>query len=111
MTPRRREPNVIVPLAGLAPRVVAAAMVSVRGEVNQEVTVLVLATTVALGARLGGRPAGVVAALMAALSCYFFPVKPYLSRSGGHADGILTTVLLAGGRPDRRRAQRACDRP
>jgi hypothetical protein len=94
MTPRRREPNVIVPLAGLAPLVVAAAMVSVRGEVNQEVTVLVLATTVALGARFGGRPAGVVAALMAALSFDFFHTKPYLSLSVAHADDILTTILL-----------------
>jgi hypothetical protein len=94
MTPRRREPNVIVPLAGLAPLVVAAAMVSVRGEVNQEVTVLVLATTVALGARFGGRPAGVVAALMAALSFDFFHTKPYLSLSVAHTDDILTTILL-----------------
>jgi hypothetical protein len=94
MTPRRREPSVIVPLAGFAPLVVAAAMVSVRGEVNQEVTVLVLATTVALGARFGGRPAGVGAALMAALSFDFFHTKPYLSLSVAHADDILTTVLL-----------------
>jgi len=94
MRRRWREPSLIVPLAGLAPLAVAAAMVSVRGEVEPEITVLVLALTVALGARFGGRPAGVIAALMAALSFDFFHTQPYLSLTISDSEDILSTILL-----------------
>jgi uncharacterized protein DUF4118 len=94
MTRIRREPTLIVPLAGLAPLVAAAAMVAVRGEVEPEITVLVLALTVALGARLGGRPAGVLAAVIAALSFDFFHTRPYLSLTISDPEDILSTVLL-----------------
>ena len=91
---RSGEPSLIVPLAGLAPLVAAAAMVSVRGEVEPEITVLVLALTVALGARFGGRPAGVLAAVMAALSFDFFHTRPYLSLTISDSEDILSTILL-----------------
>jgi hypothetical protein len=90
------EISLIVPLAGLAPLVVAAAMVSVRGEVEPEITVLVLALTVALGARFGGRPAGVLAAVMAALSFDFFHTRPYLSLTISDSEDVLSTILLLG---------------
>ena len=62
MTRMRDDAGIAVPLVALGTLGVAAVMVGIRGEVQTEVTALVLATTVAVGARIGGRPAGSITA-------------------------------------------------
>jgi hypothetical protein len=70
------------------------ALVGVRGEIDPEITALVLALTVVAGARIGGRAAGVASALMAAISFDFFHTQPYQSLKIANAKDIETTVLL-----------------
>jgi hypothetical protein len=89
-----RDPQLTVPFAMLVPLVVAMALVGVRGELDPEVTALVLALTVVAGGRLGGRAGGVASALMAAASFDFFHTRPYLSLKMTNGKDIATTLLL-----------------
>jgi hypothetical protein len=81
-------------LAAAAPLIVGMAMVGVRGEIDSQITALVLVVTVVAGAQLGGRPGGIVSALMAAAAFDFFHTLPYLSLKITNADDVETTVLL-----------------
>jgi len=88
------EPGIAVPFVALATLGIAGLMVSVRGEVQPEVTALVLATTVAIGARIGGRAAGIASAIMAATAFDFFHTQPYLSLKISDGNDVLATFLL-----------------
>jgi hypothetical protein len=81
-------------LATAIPLVVGMALVGVRGEIDSQITALILAITVVAGAQIGGRLGGVLSALMAATSFDFFHTKPYLSLKITDARDIETTVLL-----------------
>src|SRR6266545_3523131 len=71
--------GVDIALGGLAPIVVAAALVAVRDHVASVNVALVLGVIVVASGALGGRAAGMVSALTAAASFYFFHTRPYLS--------------------------------
>jgi hypothetical protein len=73
---------------------VAAALVVIRGEVDNSVTVLVLAAVVSACGLLGGWRAGVTGAIAAAVSFNFFHTQPYLSLRIHDADDVLTTFVL-----------------
>ena len=73
---------------------VAAALVSVRGAVDNVNVALVLVVVVVVAAVTGGRVAGAVAAITAALSFDFFHTTPYLSLTMDSSDDVETTVLL-----------------
>jgi hypothetical protein len=81
-------------IAGLGPIVVAAALVSVRGELVNVNVALMLVVVVVLAVVSGGRAAGALAAVMAALSYEFFFTKPYLSVRISDGEDAVTTVLL-----------------
>lgn len=74
--------------------VVAALLVSVRGDVRSVNVALVLVLFVLLGATIGGRAAGVASAVVAALSFDFFHTVPYNSLKIANSDDLQTTVLL-----------------
>ena len=90
------DPGLTVPLAAMLPLVAAMVLVAVRGEVDPEVTALVLALTVVGGGRLGGRAGGLASGLMAAISFDFFHTQPYLSLKVSDGKDIATAVLLLG---------------
>jgi K+-sensing histidine kinase KdpD len=71
-----------------------AALVTIRGEVDNAVVVLVLAAVVSACGALGGWRAGVAGAVFAALSFNFFHTEPYLSLRIHDADDVLTTATL-----------------
>lgn len=75
-TPRRPLPHgdaqASIAIAGLAPILVGALLVPVRGHVGVADLALVLMGVVVLAALAGGRAAGAVAALTATLSLDFF---------------------------------------
>jgi hypothetical protein len=81
-------------IAALAAITVGAALVVIRGEVDNSVTVLVLAAVVCAAGALGGLRAGISAAVFAALSFNFFHTQPYLSLRIHDADDVLTTATL-----------------
>jgi hypothetical protein len=81
-------------LAGLAALAVGAALVVIRGEVDNSVTVLVLAATASLCGAFGGWRAGVSGAVFAAVAFNFFHTQPYLSLRIHDADDVLTTIAL-----------------
>lgn len=83
-----------IALAGLAPILVAALLVPVRGAVGVADLALVLMAVVVLGALAGGRAAGAVAALTATLSLDFFLTQPYLTLRMASRDDIETAVIL-----------------
>ena len=83
-----------VALGGLAPILVGAALVAVRGHVASANVALVLGVIVVGAGALGGRAAGMVAALTAAASYDFFHTEPYLSLAIRDADDIELTILL-----------------
>lgn len=87
-------PLFVLALAGLAPILVAALLVGVRGETTGGNLALVLVVVVVLAAAFGGRGAGAVAAVLAAVSYDFFLTQPYLSLAITSRDDIETTVLL-----------------
>jgi hypothetical protein len=87
-------PLLVLALAGLAPILVAALLVGVRGETTGGNLALVLVVVVVLAAAFGGRGAGAVAAVLAAVSYDFFLTQPYLSLAITSRDDIETTVLL-----------------
>ncbi len=81
-------------MGGLAPIVVAGALVSVRGEILASTVALLLMVVVVAVAAVGGRGAGAVAAVTAALSFDFFHTQPYLSLSIVSRDDVETAALL-----------------
>lgn len=72
----------------------AAALVAIRGHVDDAVVALVLGCGVAIAGQIGGRHAGVAAAIAAALGFNFFHTQPYLSLQIHDADDIWTTATL-----------------
>ena len=97
---RRRQPrdDTAAVLAIILTIGVAAALVVIRGEVDNSVTVLILAAVVSACGLLGGWRAGATGAIAAAVSFNFFHTQPYLSLRIHDADDVLTTfVLLAVG--------------
>ena len=83
-----------IALSGLAPILVAAALVAVRGHVANVNVALVLGVIVVASGALGGRAAGMVSALTAAASYDFFHTRPYLSLLIHDADDVEMTILL-----------------
>ena len=81
-------------MGGLAPIVVAGALVGVRGEILASTVALLLMVVVVAVAAVGGRGAGAIAALTAALSFDFFHTRPYLSLSIVSRDDVETAALL-----------------
>jgi hypothetical protein len=73
---------------------ITAALVAVRGDVPNEIIVLVLALVVVSASRWSGRRGGLVAAVMAATAFEFFFTKPYLSLKIDSADDIYVTLAL-----------------
>lgn len=89
-----REPTLGIPIGGLLPIVIAAALVSVRDVVDNANVALALVVVVVVAAVTGGRLAGAVAAVSAALSFDFFHTTPYLSLTMDSGDDVETTLLL-----------------
>jgi hypothetical protein len=93
-----RHPNegrgIDIALGGLAPILVGAALVVVRGHVASVNVALVLGIIVVAAGAVGGRAAGMVAALTAAASYDFFHTRPYLSLLIHDADDVEMTILL-----------------
>ncbi|MGH8999181.1 MAG: DUF4118 domain-containing protein [Acidimicrobiia bacterium] len=83
-----------IAFGGGAPIAVAAALVSVRGEIDNANVALLLTVVVVAAAAIGGRVAGAVAAVSAVLSFNFFHTQPYLSLAIDSGDDVETTVLL-----------------
>jgi hypothetical protein len=92
----RKDRDQAIPMvfAIAVPLVVGMAMVGVRGEIDPQITALVLVVTVVGGAQVGGRLGGLASAVMAAISFDFFHTQPYLSLKITNAKDIETTVLL-----------------
>lgn len=94
----RREPvwdrQFTAAVAIALPLFAAMGLVAVRGEIDPEVTALVLTLTVVAGARMAGRAGGLLAALMAAMGFDFFHTQPYLSLKIANGKDIATTILL-----------------
>lgn len=86
--------SILLAFAGLAPIVVGAALVSVRGSLLNSNIALIFVIVVVLAAIGGGRAAGALAAITAAASFDFFFTKPYLSVVINDADDVETTMLL-----------------
>jgi hypothetical protein len=72
----------------------AAALVGVRGDIQNANVALVLVLFVLLGAVTGGRGAAVISAVVAAIAFDFFHTKPYGSLKINDGNDVLTTVLL-----------------
>jgi hypothetical protein len=81
-------------MGGLAPIVVAGALVGLRGEVQPSTIALLLMVVVVAVAAMGGRGAGAVAAVTAALAFDFFHTRPYLSLSIVSSEDAETAALL-----------------
>ncbi|HKY75878.1 MAG TPA: DUF4118 domain-containing protein [Acidimicrobiia bacterium] len=86
--------NVGVVLGGLAPVTVGAALVGVRGHIQNANIALILVVVVVVAAAIGGRAAGACAAVVSALAFTFFHTQPYLRLTIASADDVETTVLL-----------------
>jgi hypothetical protein len=83
-----------VALGGIAPIVVAAALVAIRGEVRNTSVAVLLAVVVVATGTLGGRSAGLVTGLTAAASYDFFHTRPYLSLHVRDTGDLGVTILL-----------------
>lgn len=79
---------------GLAPVLIAAALVGVRTHIQNANVALILVVVVVGAAAVGGRAAGATSALVAALSFDFFHTQPYLRLTIDSTDDVETTVLL-----------------
>ncbi len=94
MDRERASDHVAVAAGALAPILVGALLVALRGVLdNTNIALLLVVVVVAAGA-LGGRMAGAVAAVTAALSFSFFHTRPYLSLRIASADDAETMALL-----------------
>jgi hypothetical protein len=72
----------------------AAALVGVRGDIQNANVALVLVLWVLVGAVTGGRASAVISAIVAAIAFDFFHTKPYNSLKISDGNDVLTTVLL-----------------
>ncbi len=90
----RADNLVWIGLAGLAPILVASALVPLREVTANTNLGLVLVAVVVFAAAGGGRQAGAVAAVVAAVSFDFFLTEPYLRLAIASRDDVETTVLL-----------------
>jgi hypothetical protein len=72
----------------------AAALVGVRGDIQNANVALILVLFVVLGAVTGGRGAAAISAFAAAIAFDFFHTKPYNSLKIRDGNDLLTTVLL-----------------
>jgi len=72
----------------------AAALVGVRGDIQNANVALVLVLWVLVGAVTGGRTSAVSSAFVAAIAFDFFHTKPYGSLKISDGNDVLTTVLL-----------------
>ena len=72
----------------------AAALVGVRGDLQNANVALVLVLWVLVGAVTGGRASAVMSALVAAVAFDFFHTKPYNSLKISDGNDVLTTLLL-----------------
>ena len=83
-----------IAIGGLAPLLVSAALVGVRGEIANANVALILSVVVVLAGAFGGRAAGIVSGLMAAAGFDFFHTHPYLSLVIADANDVEMTFLL-----------------
>lgn len=81
-------------LGALAPIAVAAALVGVRGHIQNANVALILVVVVVAAGAIGGRMAGACSAVVSALAFDFFHTQPYLRITIDTADDIESTVLL-----------------
>lgn len=81
-------------LGGLAPILVGAALVGVRGHIQNANVALILVVVVVSAAAIGGRLAGATSAVVSALAFDFFHTQPYLALTIDTADDVESTVLL-----------------
>ena len=72
----------------------AAALVGVRGDIQNANVALVLVLWIVVGAVTGGRASAAVSAFAAAIAFDFFHTKPYNSLKISDGNDVLTTVLL-----------------
>jgi K+-sensing histidine kinase KdpD len=79
---------------GIAPILVAGALVGVRHQVQTSTVALLLVVVVVTTATVGGRLPALVSAVTAALSLNFFHTQPYLRLTIDSAEDAETTVLL-----------------
>lgn len=86
--------NVGLVLGGLAPIATGAALVGVRGHIQNANVALILVVVVVTCAAIGGRLAGATAAVVSALAFTFFHTQPYLRLTIDSADDVETTLLL-----------------
>lgn len=86
--------NVGLVIGGLAPVAAGAALVGVRGQIQNANVALILVVVVVTAAAIGGRLAGATAAVVSALSFTFFHTQPYLRLTIDSADDVETTLLL-----------------
>jgi uncharacterized protein DUF4118 len=86
--------DVGIAVGGIAPIVVAALLVGVRGHIQNANVALILVVVVVAAAAIGGRVAGATSAVISAVSFDFFHTQPYLQLRIDTADDVETTVLL-----------------
>lgn len=87
-------PAVLVPVAAVAPIVVALAIVPFRDSFENTSAALVMVLVIVAAAAAGGRVPGMVAAASAALSFDFFLTRPYQQLTINDEADVETTVLL-----------------
>ena len=81
-------------IGGLAPIAVAAALVPLRGEIDNTNLALILVVVVTAAAILWGRGPGALAAVTTTLSFDFFLTRPYLSAHIDDSDDLETALIL-----------------
>ena len=91
---QRKRRDVGLVFGGLAPTVVGALLVGVRGHIQNANVALILVVVVVAAAAIGGRAAGATSAVVSALSFDFFHTRPYLGLTIDTADDVETTLLL-----------------
>jgi len=72
----------------------AAALVGVRGDIQNANVALILVLWVVVGAVTGGRSSAGISGFVAAIAFDFFHTKPYNSLKISDGNDVLTTVLL-----------------
>jgi K+-sensing histidine kinase KdpD len=72
----------------------AAALVGVRGDIQNANVALILVLWILVGAVTGGRLSAVISAFLAAIAFDFFHTKPYNSLKISDGNDVLTTALL-----------------
>jgi hypothetical protein len=89
-----RPSTIAYAIGGLAPIVVAGAMVALRGDVDRANVALLLVLVVVGVAAFGGRGPAALCALISAASWEFFFTRPFYSLRIDSADDVETTVIL-----------------